>query len=117
MTSSPCIAPNVIRLRMLAAATGWPPSLRMVTVTGCCAANRATSAAGLACRPTSLATRTRTSGTVRPGHPLRRGVHPGPGLLDVERLVLPARCSQVPPGDHEPEHDVVDDPEHQSDRD
>src|SRR5687768_9624550 len=65
-TSSPCIAPSVIRPSTLAASTGWPSSLRMVTFTDCPAAAFASSAAGRACSPTLLATVTRRSGMIRP---------------------------------------------------
>src|SRR4051794_16456945 len=122
-TSSPCIAPSVIRPSTLAASTGWPSSLRMVTLTGCPAAAFASSAAGRAWSPTLLATVTRRSGMIRPflGAPrgesvpqrlaggrggLGGGDDAGVGLRVL--VVLAAGGLQVPLGDDEAEQEVVD---------
>src|SRR4051794_4643375 len=121
-TSSPCIAPSVIRPSTLAASTGWPSSLRMVTLTGWPAAAFASSAAGRAWSPTLLATVTRRSGMIRPflaplGESVLQRLAGGRGGLGGGDdagvglrvlVVLAAGGVQVPLGDDEPEQEVVD---------
>src|SRR5690606_26667101 len=122
-TVSPCFAPSVIRLSTLAACTGVPPSLAMVTGTDWAAAVLATSAAGRACRPILLATvtvRSAMSSSLLCRVVVRRGgagVGRGLGGLAAVLVLLPAGGAQVPLGDHPAEQQVVDHRVDEADRD